>query len=317
MFGGLKKSASRLALVAAAGVLSTNAYAADLGGDCCADLEERVAELEATTARKGTRKTSLEVYGHLNKIILGWNDSVNRNVALGIDNVNQSTRFGFRGNAKISPQVSAGYQIVIEQNSGGRSTNINQFQDKGAVSGVLPIAGAANAGAANTNGYRNNNFGADDAAITMREANWWIESKSVGRLTVGRFVGGAGPQGAIDLGGIGLTVAGGSSTVGSGMIFRTNQTSTGIVNAQTASATSIAQNGTGTGTTNFTGYTIGNTTDLAGNYSTRQNGLQYTSPVLAGFTVTASYSGSGKVDDVDRNAAGFSTRITVLSGRLA
>jgi hypothetical protein len=31
----------------------TPAIAADLGGDCCADLEERVAELEATTARKG------------------------------------------------------------------------------------------------------------------------------------------------------------------------------------------------------------------------------------------------------------------------
>lgn len=38
--------------------------AADLGGNCCADLEERVAELEATTARKSNRKVTLEVYGH-------------------------------------------------------------------------------------------------------------------------------------------------------------------------------------------------------------------------------------------------------------
>ena len=28
-----------------------SASAADLGGNCCADLEERIAELEATTAR--------------------------------------------------------------------------------------------------------------------------------------------------------------------------------------------------------------------------------------------------------------------------
>jgi hypothetical protein len=28
------------------------------GGDCCADLEERIAELEATTAKKGNRKVS-------------------------------------------------------------------------------------------------------------------------------------------------------------------------------------------------------------------------------------------------------------------
>ena len=37
--------------------------AADLGGNCCADLEERIAELEATTARKGNRKVSLTIYG--------------------------------------------------------------------------------------------------------------------------------------------------------------------------------------------------------------------------------------------------------------
>ena len=57
MIGGLLKSSSKLALMAAAGILvggvsMGSAKAADLGGDCCADLEERVAELEATTARK-------------------------------------------------------------------------------------------------------------------------------------------------------------------------------------------------------------------------------------------------------------------------
>ncbi|HET6925922.1 MAG TPA: hypothetical protein VFI48_03545, partial [Hyphomicrobiaceae bacterium] len=62
MIGGLlSKSVSRLALMAVAGVFVggmavPSAKAADLGGDCCADLEERVAELEATTARKGNRK---------------------------------------------------------------------------------------------------------------------------------------------------------------------------------------------------------------------------------------------------------------------
>ena len=45
---------------------SAPAFAADLGGDCCADLEERVAELEATTARKGNRKVSLSIYGQVN-----------------------------------------------------------------------------------------------------------------------------------------------------------------------------------------------------------------------------------------------------------
>ena len=48
--------------------------AADLGGGCCADLEERVAELEATTARKGNRVVSLQVYGQVNKALLIWDD---------------------------------------------------------------------------------------------------------------------------------------------------------------------------------------------------------------------------------------------------
>ena len=42
--------------------------AADLGGNCCADLEERIAELEATTARKGNRKMSLTITGQVNRI---------------------------------------------------------------------------------------------------------------------------------------------------------------------------------------------------------------------------------------------------------
>ena len=39
--------------------------AADLGVDCCSDLEERVAELEATTVRKGDKKVSVTLYGQL------------------------------------------------------------------------------------------------------------------------------------------------------------------------------------------------------------------------------------------------------------
>ena len=64
MFGGLRKSTSVFALAAVAGLAmgSMSAQAADFGGDCCADLEERVAELEATTARKGNRKVSLTIY---------------------------------------------------------------------------------------------------------------------------------------------------------------------------------------------------------------------------------------------------------------
>ena len=120
---GLMKNTSITAIAVAAGMVMSMgaALAADLGGNCCADLEERIAELEATAVKKGTRKTSLELYGHVNKILLAWDDGRNSNTALGIDSVNHSTRFGLRGNAKIRSDLTAGYQLVIEVATGGRS----------------------------------------------------------------------------------------------------------------------------------------------------------------------------------------------------
>ena len=61
MFGGVKSARWATILVAGGLALasSVSANAADFGGDCCADLEERIAELEATTARKGNTKVKL------------------------------------------------------------------------------------------------------------------------------------------------------------------------------------------------------------------------------------------------------------------
>ncbi|HRY07757.1 MAG TPA: porin, partial [Hyphomicrobiaceae bacterium] len=60
--------------------IPTPASAADLGGDCCADLEERIADLEATTARKGNRKVSLTVSGQVNHAVVFWDDGRENNV---------------------------------------------------------------------------------------------------------------------------------------------------------------------------------------------------------------------------------------------
>ncbi len=81
MYGGVWGRIN-LALVLGAGLLigSAPARAADLGGDCCADLEERIAELEATTARKGNRKVSLEISGQVNEAVLWWDDGKESNV---------------------------------------------------------------------------------------------------------------------------------------------------------------------------------------------------------------------------------------------
>src|SRR3954447_24978241 len=110
MIDRLMSAASRVALTAAAGFLATQAWGADLGGNCCIDLEERVAELEATTARKGTRKMGLSLYGQVSETILFWDDGAERNVYV-VENNAFKNKFGAMGSAKIAGDWSAGFKL--------------------------------------------------------------------------------------------------------------------------------------------------------------------------------------------------------------
>ena len=73
---------TKLAMAVSLCAVAASAQAADLGGDCCADLEERVAELEATTARKGNRKVKLMISGYVAQEITWWDDGGESNVYL-------------------------------------------------------------------------------------------------------------------------------------------------------------------------------------------------------------------------------------------
>jgi hypothetical protein len=209
MIGGLLKStASRLALFAAAGVLAggmavPSAKAADLGGDCCADLEERVAELEATTARKGNRKMNLTVSGQIDRAIMYWNDGTKSDVYAGVDNHVQSSRFIFSGDAKIYPTLKAGFEFMVEWAPLARSSGVSQFSVDGA---------AFSATAASAQG---------DGLLAVRTANWWLEDKTLGRVTVGR-INVAGPVATIDLGGISTVATSAPSLIGGGFLANPN-----------------------------------------------------------------------------------------------
>jgi predicted porin len=143
----------------AGGVVSANA--ADLGGNCCADLEERIAELEATTARKGNRKVSLTITGWVNEEILFWDDGTSSDVYIGTNSLEQS-RFKFVGEAKIDGDWSAGYTLEI-----GISTHPSNQWTQGNINST------------STNPANQNN------SLVVRKSNWWIKNKDLGKVTVG------------------------------------------------------------------------------------------------------------------------------------
>jgi hypothetical protein len=197
MIWGRSGSTGRVALVAAAGALaaSVSARAADLGGDCCADLEERVAELEATTARKGNRKMSLTITGQVNRAVMWWDDGHVSKAYYGVDNTNSSSRFSMLGKAKVTSHASMGFDITVELSAGGNTSSMSQFNEDSTFSSVgNPISAA---GSLSFNSANNDPF------LDMRRAAWWIEHKDLGRLTVGRYES-AGAITTIDLAGIGI-----------------------------------------------------------------------------------------------------------------
>jgi hypothetical protein len=135
----LARGAAAFAGLGALAMVSTSAQAADLGGDCCADLEERVAVLEATTARKGNRKVSLTVSGWMNQALLVWDDGQESDAYV-VGNGNDLAAINFAGEAKIRPGWKAGYEIELELVTAS-SDSVSQASDDG--ESALEIAQSA------------------------------------------------------------------------------------------------------------------------------------------------------------------------------
>ncbi len=144
------------ALVFAASFLSAavtaSAVAADkLASECCADLEERIAELESTAAKAGTRKVKLTIAGFLNEAIMFWNDGV-ESIANVVTNDNGRGRIQFRGVGKIDKEWSAGFRLEL----GVRIEYSKRFTSR-----------------------------PPERGLDIRHALWFIESKKYGRISVG------------------------------------------------------------------------------------------------------------------------------------
>ena len=146
-----------LSALAAVGVLAgmTGANAADLGGNCCADLEERIAELEATTARKGNRKVSLTISGWVAQQVLIWDDGVRTKAYVTDIGTTLASHVKFTGSAKISPDWSAGYVLHLE-GIGNDPLFVSQT--------------ASNAG----------------GGVGVLQSFWFLKSETLGKLSVGK-----------------------------------------------------------------------------------------------------------------------------------
>ena len=150
----------------AGGLSAGSASAADLGGNCCADLEERIAELEATTARKGNRKVSLTISGWVGEQVMWWDDGAEQNVYVTGLGSTLASHFKFTGQATISPGWSAGYVIHVEAMDSD-SLTINQFSQH------------------NPSALQPNNLSSGAYAVQLLQSYWFIKSDHLGKLGVG------------------------------------------------------------------------------------------------------------------------------------
>jgi hypothetical protein len=100
-----------------------DAKAADLGGSCCADLEERIAELESTTARKGNTKVKVVITGQINKAVAAY-DIGDEQDARVIENSASESFVAVRFEADIRSGWKAGGAIELGQGKTGLEADL-------------------------------------------------------------------------------------------------------------------------------------------------------------------------------------------------
>ncbi|HEX4892283.1 MAG TPA: hypothetical protein VFV47_03285 [Hyphomicrobiaceae bacterium] len=250
----------------ATALMGSTAIAADLGGNCCADLEERIAELEATTARKGNRKVSLTISGHVGHYLMLWDDGTQSDMYIG-DGGNIFSRFRFVGQAKISPELTAGflYEFGVNQNAIG---SMNQLNGSGATS--------------------NTGLNGDDAGAAanplLRDTTVWLRHARLGMVKIGHGSTSTDNLVLIDLG---TRDAAGTMDIAlynGGFILRSE-------GGTLASATNMNWNAVTRGHESWD--------------TSRRNHILYETPALHGFTVQAAVAEDNYWDVALRYAGEF------------
>ncbi|MBN9263769.1 MAG: porin [Hyphomicrobium sp.] len=279
---------SRISMAAVAALIvgMGPASAADLGGNCCADLEERVAELEATTARKGTRKVSVTISGQISQQLMFWDDGIQKDMYIS-GPAQSNSRWRITGSAKISPAISAGFIYEFEAFRSG-STSQNQSNGPGpgnTVRSSFPVS---------------RDVGDDGGASSanLREAMAWIEHERLGRVSLGAGSSAANNIILVDLSGKGMAASNDVRLMNSGFRVRT-------VNNISGGANPYATVGNRTWANFFQGGQDW--------LNERNQHIQYRTPTIAGFTLGASF-GEDNYWDVALRYAGEFNGVRVAAG---
>lgn len=270
---------------AALSITASAANAADLGGDCCADLEERVATLEATTARKGNRKVSLTISGWINQGLYIWDDGVDSDAYVVTDNgATLSTRLTFAGAAQINTDWSAGYTITVQPVETEPLFGVTQQNDDGSF----------------ING------------VGLLESYMYVKSKTLGKLSWGLQSQATDNIGVADLSG-GLWS--GVAPIFRGNAFKLRSTSGGSFNNDGSAAPGLTGANTAADPTEIASLKTGITSaDLAMCHTVNAgigldcngfltNSIKYESPTFSGFTLSTSW-GENDFFDVALKYAG-------------
>ena len=270
-----------LSALVAAGLLAgaaTSASAADLGGNCCADLEERIAELEATTARKGNRKVSLTVSGWVNQQITFWDDGQESNVYIHDLGSTLGSHVKFTGQAAISPGWSAGYVLQIEAiNSDGLTTS--QDVDNGPAAYVGVASG-----------------------VQTLQSYWFVKSDQLGKVSVG-LQSQASDNTAILVDGSGSLISANwvaYDTNSFGVRLKDGTFTNGLTTVNNAAGDNPALTWGGAGSCGGMGGAWGDCNGLT------RNVIRYDSPTFAGFSISASWGEDDMWDVAARYAGEFS-----------
>jgi hypothetical protein len=155
----LRHAALACALAALFLLVPKAGFSAD--SDCCADLEARIAELEAAAVYKGNNKVNVELAGAVSRAVLSWDDGQNTDSYI-VTNDGEGSKIEITGEAEHFNRAnwSAGFHIEINVQGAG-SGDVSQFDDN------IPTA------------------------LQIDESQMWVRHRKAGQLTWGT-VGGTG-----------------------------------------------------------------------------------------------------------------------------